>query len=127
MPPAKPGECDRALDFIVVNPRSGHALESCSDKGALIASALAEKSKLEDHEKIVTKYGISSNVVDFQKFGIAFDSSLLVPLVDKLCLCGVNLSTPLLRLALTIILCLGSLILGVLLRLSKCCLKKYLG
>ena len=75
MPPAKPGECDRALDFIVVNPRSDHALESCSDKGALIASSLAEKSKLEDHERMVSKYGISSAVVDFQKFGIAFESS----------------------------------------------------
>ena len=42
MPPAKPIECDRALDFIVANPRSDHALESCSDKGALISSALAE-------------------------------------------------------------------------------------
>ena len=40
MPPAKPSECDRALDLIVVNPRSYHALESCSNKGALITSAL---------------------------------------------------------------------------------------
>ena len=51
------------------------ALESCSDKGALIASALAEKSKLEDHENMVLKYGVSYVVVDFQKFGIAFESS----------------------------------------------------
>ena len=69
--PAKPGECDRALDFIVVNPRYDHALESCSDKGALVASALAEKSKLEDHEKIVIKYGYygisSHHLVHYKK------------------------------------------------------------
>ena len=76
MPPAKPGECDRALDFVIVNryPRSNRALDSCSDKGALIASALAEMSKLEDHEKMVLECVVSSAVVDFQKFGIAFES-----------------------------------------------------
>ena len=75
VPPVKPGECDRALDFVVVNPRSDSALEACSDKGALIASSLAEKKKLKDHEDMLEKYGISSAVVNFQKLGIAFESS----------------------------------------------------
>ena len=46
-----------------------------SGKGALAVSALAEKSKLEDHEKVDIKHGVSSAVVNFQKLGIAFESS----------------------------------------------------
>ena len=60
VPPAKPSECDRALDFVIVNPRSNHALDDCPGKGALIASALAGQSTVEDHEKMVIKYGVSS-------------------------------------------------------------------
>ena len=59
----------------LINPRSDSALEACSDKGALIASSLAEKKKLDDHETMLLKYGMNSAVVDFQKFGIAFESS----------------------------------------------------
>ena len=47
------------------------------DKRALIASSLAEKKKLEDHEAMLKKYGIRSLVVDFQKLGIAFGRQAL--------------------------------------------------
>ena len=76
---------------------------------------------------MVIKHGVSSVVVNFQKFGIAFESSDLVLLGGKLCFCGLNLSTLLPRLDMTITLCLESPTPGVLLPLSRCYLKKCLG
>ena len=112
-------------------------LESCLDiKGALIVSALAEKSKLEDHEKMVIKYGISSVVVDFNFRNLALLSSLLVPLADRLCL-TLSLWSELKYAAAEIqrlhiglgnyIVSGNCLTLGVLSLLSRCCLRKLLG
>jgi hypothetical protein len=73
--PAKPGQCDRAMDVVVTNPRSTAALNAVSDRGALIATQLAERKKLDNHEDMLVKYGRSTAAGDFEKVGLAFESS----------------------------------------------------
>ena len=46
-------QISETLTFVVVNSRSDSALEACSDKGALGASSLAERKKLDDHETML--------------------------------------------------------------------------
>ena len=62
-----------ALDFVVANPRSKNAISKGSDKCSLLAADLAEKVKEADHIKMVNQFGLG--FLDFQKFGVAFESS----------------------------------------------------
>ena len=62
-----------ALDFVVANPRSKNAISKGSDKCSLLAADLAEKVKDADHIKMVDQSGLG--FLDFQKFGVAFESS----------------------------------------------------
>ena len=61
------------MDFVVANPRSKNAISKGSDKCSLLAADLAEKGKEDDHIKMVNDFGLG--FLDFQKFGVAFESS----------------------------------------------------
>ena len=67
--------CHRPRDcFVEIRVTNARVqTRSQSDKCSLLAADLAEKVKEADHIKMVNQFGLG--FLDFQKFGVAFESS----------------------------------------------------